>query len=100
MNINIYCKQFLFAFLFYLLALIPVWLHDGFNWNNSNFFYLLYLTYSILSALFYPFCLAQVEAWKKGVSESIYWFNGGLFIICILFAIPLGIYYVIRKKWG
>ncbi|WP_312239550.1 hypothetical protein [Pantoea sp.] len=100
MEIRNYRKQCIFALFFYFLALIPVWLENGFTRDNSATFYLLYLTYSILGALFYPYCLALVNSWKKGVSESLYWFNGGIFILCILFAIPMGMYYVIRNKWG
>lgn len=100
MNIRNYRKQSTLALLFYFFPLIPAWLEYGITWNNSTLFYSLYFIYSILGAIFYPFGLALVESWKKGVSDSLYWFNGGVFILCIVFAIPLGIYYVIRKKRG
>lgn len=99
MNISAYGKKRIFAFLFFFLALIPAWFENGLIWKNSTVFYSLYFFYATSSAILYPFSLALVENWKIGISDSIYWFNG-VFIFCLIFAIPLGLVYIIKTNRG
>jgi len=89
---NKYLADFFLCICFYILVFVIVLASSNLNLKES----LILIAYCTLSSLFFPFVANFFRGVKKGEIPLQYW-NNGVFTLCLVLSLPLGLFLVLYK---